>query len=249
MECDDLCGKFRAKAAGVLLLVTLVLAFVSSFGFVIAVSGIRGHLPEIFNQFSDKEIVALLEVAANILNLAVMVGVTFAVLKLYFPGERTAAIVEKFGLRRAFRSREAFTAFLLGIAVVLAFRKVLMIVFPPDEFASPHPRKVLLEGTIYAQWIFAIVATTLVPIVEEFFFRGVLYKGFCTSWNKIYAAIVVTVIFIALHPDTLSSGYWLTHVMFCVIAFLFVFAREVTGSLISPIFMHSGANFAAVIIP
>lgn len=249
MECDELCGKFRAKAAGLLLLATLVLALISSFAFVIVVSGIRSRLPEVFNQFSDEEITSLLAVAGNILNLAIMAGVTLVVLKLYFPGETTAAIVGKFGLNRTYPTRDALISFLLGIVIVLAFRKVLMVVFQPDEFASPHPRKALLQGSIYAEWIFAILAITLIPIVEEFFFRGVLYKGFCASWNKIFAAIVVSVIFIALHPDTLSSGYWVTHLMFCVVAFLFVFARVVTGSLMSPIFIHSGANFASVIIP
>jgi membrane protease YdiL (CAAX protease family) len=87
----------------------------------------------------------------------------------------------------------------------------------------------------------------IAPVAEELLFRGALYQGFSTSWGKMPAAIVVIILFVLVHDETLRGGYWLGIFGLIVISILLILARELSGSLIPPILMHAGFNLAVVL--
>jgi membrane protease YdiL (CAAX protease family) len=92
-----------------------------------------------------------------------------------------------------------------------------------------------------------IVAVGLVPVVEEWFFRGVLQQGLVASMGAV-GGILVTALFFALgHGAGLSPQAWGALVaQTLVLGISFGYARHQTGSLLAPILLHIGVNGMAV---
>lgn len=235
---------FNAKAVGLILLTVLVVLVLEGATLNSVLYYLRDSLSsEFLRDGSDEKLAGARYVVSSVLDPAVLMGTTFLLLKRYFPAEDFGAIASRFGLRMTISPKVALISFVVGVVYVVLFTEVLMKIFPPSESVARHPANAAAATAVWAQLIFAISAATIVPVVEEFFFRGVLYEGLSAQWNKIFAAIAVSVIFILFHPDALRTGYWLTHLGLYLIPFTFVIAREVTGSLASPIMIHSGFNF------
>ncbi len=247
MESARTAPSFNAKAAGVILLTILVVLLLGGG----ILNSVLEYLQEsspwgFLRNASQVELSGVRLVILSVLDPVVMFGTTLLLLRRYFPADDLRAIVARFGLRATISLRIALPSFVVGVLYVVLFTEVLMEAFPPNEFAAQHPANDAASTSVWAQLTFAISVSTIVPIVEEFFFRGVLYTGLSAQWNKVAAAIVVSLIFITFHPDMLRSGYWVTHLGLYVIPFIFVIAREITGSLTSPIMIHAGVNFTEV---
>jgi membrane protease YdiL (CAAX protease family) len=92
-----------------------------------------------------------------------------------------------------------------------------------------------------------IVAVGLVPVVEEWFFRGVLQQGLVASMGAV-GGILVTALFFALgHGAGLSPQAWGALVaQTLVLGITFGYARHRTGSLLASILLHIGVNGMAV---
>jgi membrane protease YdiL (CAAX protease family) len=88
-----------------------------------------------------------------------------------------------------------------------------------------------------------IVAVGLVPVVEEWFFRGVIQQGLVAGLGP-PMGIFVTALFFALgHGAGLSVQAWGAIVAQTLLMGLaFGYARHRTGSLLSPILLHIGVN-------
>lgn len=88
-----------------------------------------------------------------------------------------------------------------------------------------------------------IVAVGLVPVVEEWFFRGVLQQGLVARMGAA-GGIFVTALFFALgHGAGLSPQAWAALAsQTLVLGVTFGYARHKTGSLLAPILLHIGVN-------
>lgn len=240
---------FGARAAGVILVVVLV-----SYIFLdVLIVEILNYLREIdgafsLRQSSENKIRALKMVSSGIISPWLMLIMTLAVLKTYFQKETINAVIKKFGFAGRPSIKFLAASFVGGIAFVLLFTKILMHFFPPDQFAAPHPANVINYGPAWGILFFAVTAIIIVPVAEEFLFRGVLYQGFSRSWGRLIAAILASLIFISIHPDSIESGYWLTHLSLYIIPFLLILVREITGAIYGSIMVHSGVNFAAIFL-
>jgi membrane protease YdiL (CAAX protease family) len=77
--------------------------------------------------------------------------------------------------------------------------------------------------------------------VEEFVFRGVMWTGLSRSWNPWLAAIVVTLVFVALHlPETM--GYPPALVGIGVMGLTALAMRVQSGSIVPAMFLHAAYN-------
>ncbi len=110
-----------------------------------------------------------------------------------------------------------------------------------------HPVFENMGGGMSMLELYLLIAV-VAPIVEEIFFRGVLYRflrdstrGCCQRSSFLVAALVNSVIFAALHPQGLAAIPLLAGV-----ALGLTLARERRGSLIAPIVAH-GINNALVL--
>jgi membrane protease YdiL (CAAX protease family) len=88
-----------------------------------------------------------------------------------------------------------------------------------------------------------IVAVGLVPVVEEWFFRGVVQQGLVATMGAA-GGIFVTALFFALgHGAGLSPQAWAALIaQTLVLGVSFGYARYQTGSLLAPILLHIGVN-------
>jgi uncharacterized protein len=195
---------------------------------------------------SEDQIAALKRVSSGLLSPSLMFVITIGLLKAYLPRLSIRQLLGKFGLARLPPIKTLFISFVGGTVVVLVFSEILAVLFPPPDFTTIHPANVINHGSTLEKLIFVFSVVVVAPIAEEFLFRGVLYSGISHTWNKQVAAILVSACFVLIHPETISSGYWLTHVLLYVITLILILVREITGTLFTCILVHSGFNFAAV---
>ncbi|MES2604731.1 MAG: CPBP family intramembrane glutamic endopeptidase, partial [Pseudomonadota bacterium] len=139
-------------------------------------------------------------------------------------------------------------AFVAGATFVQLFTKVLIPLISGTETLIPYPAQGINTLPLWFKLGIAVSLFSIVPIAEEFLFRGVLYAGLAEAWNKSLAAVATTIMFIALHPANLGSGNALTHLALVLIAILLMWARVVTKSLYVPVMLHAGFNFSSVFL-
>ena len=182
----------------------------------------------------------------HLVSLGVATYVALCLLKSYFPGFTRKRVLEEIGFVKS-STRLNICAALFGVCFSLFFARILGPIFPPGEGFVSNP---LMTETQTGDWIQYLTAFTVVligPAVEEFLYRGVLYKGFSKSWGAYWAGLLVSVVFIVLHNETLAGGYWLSILALILNTVLLQVLLVSSGSIIPSIFMHMGLNFALVL--
>ncbi len=119
-----------------------------------------------------------------------------------------------------------------GVFAVSGF--VIMIFF------NLNPLKILktpIPGHTGLRILFFLVGGLIGPIVEEVFFRGVVY-GFFRKWGVLSAIIISTFFFVILHP---IQGIPITQI---IGGLVFAVAYEQDGWLMVPITIHITGNLA-----
>lgn len=111
---------------------------------------------------------------------------------------------------------------------------------------AEHPIVPMMSGGGIALWLVAALAVVLAPIIEEIFFRGVLYCGLRSRMGMWGAAVFSGLLFASIHP-TLPTGFLPIMALGIVLAVL----REKTGSLYPCMVSHALNNgimlaFAAI---
>jgi membrane protease YdiL (CAAX protease family) len=99
-------------------------------------------------------------------------------------------------------------------------------------------------GATRAAW--ALIAVAIAPIVEEFFFRGLLLKGFTATWGVAAGAVIVTILFVAMHL-TETASYWPAVAAIASLAIATLAARMLTKTLAAPVLIHLGYNVLIVV--
>jgi membrane protease YdiL (CAAX protease family) len=93
-------------------------------------------------------------------------------------------------------------------------------------------------------WLFWIAVVLAAPLFEEVFFRGFLFRGFEASFLKLPGTVILTAILWAgLHIQ--YNAYGIAFIAGAGI--LFGLARAKTGSLLVPLVLHAGMNFAETV--
>jgi hypothetical protein len=138
---------------------------------------------------------------------------------------------------------------MIGIGIALIFRAPLLVAWS----ARPESMKLLAlddalwqiiaiardqYGLITALWMVAIVA----PVVEEFVFRGVVYRSFAAHISPGWANVVQAALFSALHLNPKAAV-----LLFVLGLVLGTLARR-SGSLLAPMIMHAMFNLVAALI-
>ncbi len=89
-------------------------------------------------------------------------------------------------------------------ALVAAVTLVSALVWFPPEPGQPLGPITELTATPGPGRIYVgVIALALAPLLEELVFRGVLFAGLSASWGRAPAALVTTLIFVALHATEL----------------------------------------------
>lgn len=238
--------RFRAKEAGVVFLVALIALLATDYFLVWLLKFLqdsRDLLPSWVA--TENEVAAIRSIALGFLNPAVMIVVPMLLMKGNLPSESISSLCNRIGLSGKPSPILFGLSFGMGAIYVFSFM-AMEYVFPRSEFASPHPENVINYAPLSGKILFALAACSFVPFAEEVLFRGALYQGIANSWGKVVSALCVSIMFIAVHPGTLESGYWLTHTALYMAPIFLTALREIGGSLYAPIAGHAGINFAEI---
>jgi membrane protease YdiL (CAAX protease family) len=153
---------------------------------------------------------------------------------------------ERVGLRGV-RGRQLLPLLLLLPIALLASEvdNVVTALLPSPEVQSvvPEAAEQSSSDTRLSLLETAIVGVGLVPVVEEWFFRGVVQQGLIATMGAA-AGIFVTALFFALgHGAGLSPQAWASLLaQTLVLGITYGYARHKTGSLLAPILLHVGVN-------
>ena len=113
-----------------------------------------------------------------------------------------------------------------GVLLYVMGINPLSLIYTPLPADSGHILLVFIVGGIIA------------PIMEEIFFRGVLYR-FLRRWGALTAILLSTLAFVLAHP--VFPDVPITQI---VGGLLFALAYEIEKNLVAPITIHSLGNMA-----
>jgi membrane protease YdiL (CAAX protease family) len=127
----------------------------------------------------------------------------------------------------------------LGGIIVIAVGCVITLILvriTGAQAASPIVQE-LGGGPLRLVGLYAM-ACIFAPFVEETMFRGLLFHHLRQRWSWVVTAVIVSVIFAALHPQG-----WVAVPALTAIAMVLAALREWRGSLIAPMAAHACNNF------
>ena len=93
-------------------------------------------------------------------------------------------------------------------------------------------------GLITALWIVGIAA----PVVEEFVFRGILYRAFSAHIRPIWANVLQAALFSAMHLNLKAA------LMLFLFGLVLGTLTRRSGGLLGPMVMHAAFNLIAALI-
>lgn len=131
------------------------------------------------------------------------------------------------------------------VAAIYVFVALRIVPFDPSTPLGPLAAAASRGGIERLAW--ALLALVFAPFVEEFFFRGLLFAGFARSWGSRAGAIIVTVLFIAMHLFE-TFRYWPAIVAVTLLAIGAMAARRLTDSLAPAMTFHAGYNLVIVVM-
>jgi membrane protease YdiL (CAAX protease family) len=146
----------------------------------------------------------------------------------------------------------------VGLAITLFFMFLQHYLSPagggPDDLSNPaHPSHPIVAPLALGSWldrlVILVLASIIAPIVEETFFRGVLYRhlrqltwGLGIIVSIIFSGLVSSFIFAVIHPQGLLAVPVLMSLACC-----FVLIREWRGTLV-PCMVAHGVNNGVVLL-
>lgn len=159
---------------------------------------------------------------------------------------------ERVGLRGLAARHVLALLLLLPIALIASeVDNVAQALLPaPDAPAiAQETRDKLPTDTQLAMIETAVVAVGLVPVIEEWFFRGVVQQGMIAVAGVRGGIFWTATLFAVGHGAPGMSGpAWLAlFAQMLVLGLVLGFARQATGTILAPILIHVGVNGLGVL--
>lgn len=124
--------------------------------------------------------------------------------------------------------------------IVLAFAVEGMAHFLPIPKSLPMDRFFNDAGSAYLMAFFGIL---IAPVLEELFFRGMLFPTLRRGMGTMVALVLTAAAFAAIHGAQLGYA-WAPILSIFVVGLVLTVVRERTDSVAASILTHAGYNFA-----
>jgi membrane protease YdiL (CAAX protease family) len=218
---------------------TLLIA-VLSYIFIIVTLGVLISFLAVFLEISPTELRDYSLYSFFILSVqsALTIGVLAIVLKL---GKRN---LRSLGFKRPQLKLivDIFIVFGFYFVSYLLLRSVIISLFP--AFEANQEQDLGFSNISNAQKIYVgIGLVIIVPIAEEMFFRGFLYRGLRKNFSIVWAAVITSALFGLVH------GQWNVAIDVFVLSIALIYLYESTNNIWAPIALHmlkNGLAFAAL---
>jgi membrane protease YdiL (CAAX protease family) len=122
---------------------------------------------------------------------------------------------------------------------------VLAIVVESASRFLPMPKSLPVDkyfNSTTSAYLMAAFGTTLAPLLEELFFRGMLYARLRRTFRLSIAVVLTGAAFAAIHGAQLGYA-WAPVLSIFFVGVVFTLVRERTSSVASAFVMHCGYNF------
>lgn len=132
-------------------------------------------------------------------------------------------------------------AFYTGLYYILSFLLQLITTLVVPQFDPTQAQDVGISS--YSLGVFIqsfMVLVVLTPVLEEFFFRGLLFRGLRKNLSFVVAAGATSVLF------ALAHGQWNVALDTFVLGIFLAKLVEETGSLLPALVLHAGKNAIAL---
>jgi membrane protease YdiL (CAAX protease family) len=126
---------------------------------------------------------------------------------------------------------------LLGF--VLAFSIEALSHFLPIPKSLPMDRFFTSPGSAYLMAFFGIL---IAPLLEELFFRGMLYPVLRRRWGISVAVVLTAAAFAAIHSAQLGYA-WAPILSIFFVGVALTLVRQITDSVAASVLTHAGYNF------
>lgn len=103
----------------------------------------------------------------------------------------------------------------------------------------------MLKSSRAAVYLVAFFATFTAPLVEEVVYRGIMYSAFQRRLGVVWAVVIVTAMFAAIHVPQYSKDFnpdFVTISMICLLSLTLTLIRVRTGNLLPCIVLHTVFN-------
>jgi membrane protease YdiL (CAAX protease family) len=131
------------------------------------------------------------------------------------------------------------TAALTGCALSFVYLVFIVPFHPPAEGQQFGLLAASADAGGWSRFLWAVLALTLAPPIEEFLFRGVLFSGLSSAIGTYAAALAVSIAFVAMHAKE-ALVYWPVCVALCMLAGTTLLFRIKTKSLLPAVAVHVG---------
>jgi membrane protease YdiL (CAAX protease family) len=162
---------------------------------------------------------------------------------------RRVDIVELFGFTRLSTPKLilwSLGAFALTLPVVLGvalgWGSLLEYAFGTEPEQQQLVTIMRETSSLPVKLLIAFSACVFAPITEEILFRGYFYPALKRFSDRLFAALIVSMLFALIHSNTMSI------LPLFVLAMSFTIAYELTGCLLVPITMHALFNTTQVML-
>jgi membrane protease YdiL (CAAX protease family) len=160
---------------------------------------------------------------------------------------------ERIGLRGFDSSFIAMLIFLLPIVVLLSeVDNLLRIVAPPPQISEELQK--LQDEFMGTGWLAGVetvvVAVGIAPILEEWFFRGVIQQGLVARLDRSRGVILTAGLYAVVHvgPAPSVSGSLPPFVASFLLGLVLGTLRLATGSVLAPILLSAGTAALGLIL-
>lgn len=109
----------------------------------------------------------------------------------------------------------------------------------------PMPKSLPMEDLFTNKtnaYLLAVFGVTLAPLMEELFFRGLLYPTLRRAAGLVAAVLLTAVAFAAIHGTQLGYA-WAPLLSIFIVSIVFTLLRERRNSVAASFLMHCGYNF------
>ncbi|MBR5529761.1 MAG: CPBP family intramembrane metalloprotease [Oscillospiraceae bacterium] len=140
----------------------------------------------------------------------------------------------------------AIWAFFLYWGMSIFISSLILLLYPDFNNVNDAAIQEMADNNFI---LTAVGVVLLVPIAEEFFYRGLIFQGLYRK-NRVLAYAVSAIAFCAPHVIGYIGQYGAFHLILCFIQYLpagifLAWAYEKADSIIAPIIMHTLINLIA----
>jgi len=218
------------------LLLSFALSCVLSFAFTVAAGGQKPNLTDPNSSYNTM-LSNVLHVLAKIVNI---VAIYFVVVKRYNNDFITALHlfpISRQGIKKYLAIASGMVAFILLFSILIYATPIRRLI----------PETVPILEDIGKDPVWFTVGALLAPFSEELLYRGFPFRALLSKLSQLWAGIIVSVLFTAMHAEQLAYNPILL-LPIAAGAIIMIYIRIKTDSLTNCIAFHFMYNFLLTVI-